>query len=244
MVFYFSGTGNSKYIAQKMAQSMNSELIDMSINRNEKHEYQLQSNESVGFVFPVYYYTINNVVFDFIQNLKITGNGYTYAIVTCGASIGGTDGYLKSELGKRGIRLDHVFPLVMPDNAVFYYNVINQTESKNLLRKSDREFEIILNKIKNQEKSNISSATLSKLFRPIYHAMSGTKKFSVTDKCISCGKCEKNCPANAIEMKNGIPVWSKTHCDMCSACINRCPVKAIQYGKGTINRNRYENPYV
>jgi len=244
MIFYFSGTGNSKYIAKKLAESTNSKLIDMSIDRNMEHEYHLDNNESVGFVFPVYYYTLNNVILDFVKNLKLTGNGYTYAIVTCGGSIGGTGGYLKSELGKRNINLDNVYPLVMPDNAVFYYNVINKGEAINLLKKSDIEFEKIFNKIINNEIKHISSIGISKIFRPIYFAMSGTKKFKVTDKCIGCGKCDKNCPAKAIEMKNGIPVWSKSHCDMCSACINRCPVEAIQYGKGTTKRNRYENPYV
>ena len=62
------------------------------------------------------------------------------------------------------------------------------------------------------------------------------------DTCIACSKCEANCPAGAIRMENGRPVWAKKKCLKCCGCINRCPVAAIQYGKKTAARGRYVNP--
>ncbi|MDO4988143.1 MAG: 4Fe-4S binding protein [Synergistes sp.] len=51
-------------------------------------------------------------------------------------------------------------------------------------------------------------------------------------KCVGCGKCEKICPVNAIEMieKDGI---KKAHviperCIGCGVCIKHCPTKALQ----------------
>lgn len=244
MIFYFSGTGNSLYIAKKLAKETGDTIVDMAVDQNEAHEFHLKENEPVAFIFPVYCYTLNDVVMDYVKNLKITGNGYTYAIVTCGGSIGGTGGLLKSELQKRGIILNQVYPLVMPDNAVFYYNVVDQNRAKEILTETDQKFVSILERIQKHEAGKNSLGVMGKALRPLYHLMSSTKRFSVTDACIHCGKCEKNCPEQAINMKDGLPVWEKSHCVMCSACINRCPVEAIQYGKGTNKRNRYQNPYV
>lgn len=243
MIFYFSGTGNSLYVAKKLAKEMNCDMIDMAENRKEAHEFQLKDNEPVGFVFPVYYYTLNDVVFDFISNLKIMGNGYTFAVVTCGGSIGGTGALLKSELKKRGITLNHTYALKMPDNAVFYYDVAGKEAIKVRLEEAEKALEQIKSQIHNKVTGKSSlKLGLAKVMRPIYHKMSSTKRFSVTEECIHCGKCERNCPEQAICMKNGIAEWEKSHCVMCSACINRCPVQAIQYGKGTRKRNRYVNP--
>ena len=58
------------------------------------------------------------------------------------------------------------------------------------------------------------------------------------EQCNGCGLCAKYCPASAISLQNGKPVW-KDQYYQCMRCINACPQQAIQYGKGTIKRRRY-----
>ena len=71
-----------------------------------------------------------------------------------------------------------------------------------------------------------------------------TANLSVTSACIGCGLCAKKCPAHAIEMKNGKPVWVKDQCVMCLGCLHRCPKFAIQYGSGkTKKHGQYRNPH-
>ena len=38
-----------------------------------------------------------------------------------------------------------------------------------------------------------------------------------------CGLCAKKCPVQAIEMRDGKPVWVKDKCVMCLGCLHRCP---------------------
>ena len=53
-------------------------------------------------------------------------------------------------------------------------------------------------------------------------------KYYVTDKCIGCGKCKRNCPASAItgELKAKHEI-NTSICIKCGACKTNCPVGAI-----------------
>ena len=63
----------------------------------------LKDNEALGFVFPVYFYTVSDPVLEFVRNLTIENASYVYAVIPCGANIGTAGGFLRSELKKRGV---------------------------------------------------------------------------------------------------------------------------------------------
>ena len=56
-------------------------------------------------------------------------------------------------------------------------------------------------------------------------------KFTITDKCMGCGLCMRNCPVNAI---TGTPkhqhVIDQVTCIKCGSCIINCPFNAIKKG--------------
>ncbi len=54
-----------------------------------------------------------------------------------------------------------------------------------------------------------------------------------TKKCIGCGQCAQNCPAEAIEMKEKLPHIDFSRCIKCFCCHELCPIKAMQ-----LKRNR------
>ncbi len=45
--------------------------------------------------------------------------------------------------------------------------------------------------------------------------------------CISCRICEKNCPANVIDMKSNLPYFDLKNCIRCYCCQELCPKRAI-----------------
>ncbi len=52
------------------------------------------------------------------------------------------------------------------------------------------------------------------------------KGFFITDSCVGCGTCRKNCPQQCIE--KGTPyVICQNHCLHCGLCEENCPVQAI-----------------
>ncbi|WP_455539344.1 EFR1 family ferrodoxin [Terrisporobacter sp.] len=243
MIFYFTGTGNSLMAAKQIAKETGDELINISeCIKNGKYSFTTKKDEKVGFVFPVYYYTIPSMVKIFIEKLELNHKGYTYALITCGGSISGAGGMLNKNLKTKGINLDQVYSVVMPDNAVLYYNVDTEEKTNEIIKNAKSSINEIITLIKKEDTASINSSILSNVGNFAYSHMNKTKKFYTTDKCISCGICAKNCPDEAIEIIDKKVKWVKSRCSKCSACINRCPVRAIEYGSKTNKRNRYVNP--
>lgn len=48
------------------------------------------------------------------------------------------------------------------------------------------------------------------------------------DKCISCGKCKRNCPMNVDMLDNSRRRKNGTECILCLKCANECPKKALR----------------
>ena len=47
------------------------------------------------------------------------------------------------------------------------------------------------------------------------------------DKCISCGKCKRNCPMNVDMLDNSRKRKNGTECILCLKCTSECPKKAL-----------------
>jgi len=88
MVFYFSGTGNSLYVAKRIAKTNNEELVSIAsllTREKEIYEYQLKENEVIGFVYPIYAWSPPKQVLEFVEKLKLSNykNNYIFSIATC-----------------------------------------------------------------------------------------------------------------------------------------------------------------
>lgn len=212
--------------------------------------YKVKDNEKVGFVFPVYFYGLPNIVNKFVEQLSLESDSkpFIYSVITCGASIGNADKMLEKKLKQKDIQLDSSFSVAMPSNYVMMYDTNDIEKQKLTLQNAEDEIENIINLIEANEKGNFANHGTMSIFTPVAYPIYGfyrkTKNFNVTENCNSCGLCEEICPSEVIKLESGNPMWNGEKCSHCSACINRCPTKAIQYGKSTLKRGRYVNPNV
>lgn len=90
MIFYFSGTGNSAWVARQLAEGQNEELLSIAMEIDRNKAYKLKEGEKVGFVFPVYAWGPPKIVLRFIHQLKLDKPGYLFFVCTCGDDTGRT----------------------------------------------------------------------------------------------------------------------------------------------------------
>ena len=243
MIFTFTGTGNSLFAARTLAHDGEEVISMIEAVRSKSFHYTLKENEPLGFVFPVYFYTVSDPVLELVRHLTVENAGFVYAVIPCGASIGAAGGFLKSELKKRGLELQRVDAPVVPDGALIFYDIDTPEKMEKQLDAATKELASIKQAIDRREGNAIKGSPIAgKIGLAAYHACMSTKAFYADEKCIGCGKCASICPSGAIEMVDGRPAWTKKKCLKCCGCLGRCPASAIQYGKKTASRGRYVNP--
>ena len=247
MIFYFTATGNSKYIADKIAAAIGDTAINITACvQIGQFSFEIEDGETVGFVVPVYGYGIPLIVSEFLDKLTISAdhNYYSYAILNCGGSTGDAERYIK-----QAFNLDAVFGIFTVNNYVPLSKIVSETKINEQLDKADIEINKFIERINARESGNFNTVKgmlpnfLTPVIYSIFKQMLKTSKFSVSDKCSGCGLCETLCPREVIERVNKKPTWIKPECELCLACLHRCPVSAIEYGRSA-GRGRYVNPRV
>lgn len=250
MILYFSGAGNSKYVALKAAEATQDNLVSIvDCAKNQRFSFDLKKGESLGIVTPVYFSGLPTIVDEFLGKLSVNAEEkpYVYLVATCGASSGSVDVYLKRHLKRIGLELSAGFCVNMPDTWTVIFSVNNKKKINKKLHRAESKINEILLKIKNQERGSFMKLKfpmfISNIMRKTYEKARSTKHFVVASSCEGCGQCAQNCPAEAIQIQSNRPVWVKEKCVMCLGCLHTCPNFAIQYGEKTKYHGQYCHPY-
>lgn len=255
MIFYFSGTGNSRWAANEIAKATNEQLVYIPDVIGSECHFELQAGERIGFVFPIHGWRPPLLVLKFISKLTTDSVGhYCYAVVTAGDSIGLAVDYLRRALDEKDIHLDSSFSLIMPESYVGlpFMDVDKKQREKEKKEKAAKDLHRFIDVIVKCKKGvndlllgplpGFFSGPVGAFF--VKHLITD-KPFHVDkDKCIGCGKCEDVCPVNDISLikyKEGkIPKWNHNgECLTCFSCYHHCPVKAIKYGHRTKHKGQY-----
>lgn len=254
MIFYFSGTGNSRWIAGEVANVQQETLIsiaDEMKKQTNSFEYTLQENEIIGFIFPVYSWAPPAIVLDFISKINFVNyqRHYLFFICSCGDDIGLTHQVLCKAVKTKGWEWNAGFSVMMPNNYVLMAGF--DTDSKDVVQKKLTEAVPALERINKYLTGRVSPVfdyhkgrfafLKTRLINPLFNKFQITAKpFYATDACVGCKLCEKACPVANITVTEK-PVWG-SNCTSCLACYHVCPRNAVQYGKVSQGKGQYFNP--
>ena len=118
MILYFSGTGNSRWVAQQLASVSNERIYDLS-KLLFSDVYELKRGEALGVVFPVHAWGPPEIVLRCISLLKLSAvPDYVYFVCTCGDDTGKTEDLFCRAVSGRGWHCDAGFSVVMPNTYV------------------------------------------------------------------------------------------------------------------------------
>lgn len=244
MILYFSGTGNSQMAAKLIAETIHDEIISINQCMREQKQAVFRSERPFVFVAPTYAWRIPKVVEDWICETDLEGSRDAYFVLTCGGSCGNAAAYAKKLCVKKNMRFRGLAQVVMPENYVAMFPTPGEMEYKAILEQAKPCITALAAQIRDgkifQEspvslKDRLQSGPVNQIYYPL---LVHDKGFSVSDKCISCGKCAKRCPLVNIKMVNGRPLWNG-NCTHCMACIGGCPTEAIEYKMKSRGNHRY-----
>lgn len=242
MVFYFTGTGNSLYIAKQIEEN------PLSIPQIIHRKNQEYAADSIGIVAPVYGHEVPLMVKDFMQK-AVFHTDYFYMILTYGNRHGGAAELEKKFCDECGIAVNYIRVIMMADNWLPGFDM---NEQKRIDKKVEENLAVILDDLA-AHKNGISEVTdedriahqqfLNRM--SLMPADAWQHLLRVTDDCSGCGICEKVCPSASVHMVNGKAVHIPGSCQTCLACAHACPQKAIQLTIPEVNSDaRYRNEHI
>ena len=251
MIFFFSGTGNTRWAAQELAKATGERLLFIPDELKTACEYTLADGERIGFCFPVHGWQPPHIVREFVDRLKIgnAGGHYAYILCTCGDSTGLAVKMLTKQLAEKGITVESCQSLTMPESYVclpFMYT--DSPEREHAKKEQARKDLDIYIKVVTERQTDYSRLTLGLTPWTFSHVIGAyfnrymitDKKFTVdADVCLHCGLCTEVCPVGDIIFDN-TPEWKNdSSCTCCLSCYHHCPVHAINYGSITRRRGQY-----
>jgi formate hydrogenlyase subunit 6/NADH:ubiquinone oxidoreductase subunit I len=245
MLFCFTATGNSLYVAKQLEKDPVS--IPQEMRKADRH----YKADSIGIVCPLFEFEIPRLVKDFIRESSFE-TGYFYLVITYGCHHGGVAGRTQAWLESVGRKADYVNTIIMHDNALIVFDM-DQQRSIEAEKQVDAHIAAIKADIGGR-KAYVQEAPAEEtdFYRHFTEWIRQTGPmytfplYQVTDSCVGCGTCTRVCPMGCIRLDGGKPVYDYARCANCMACIQACPVLAIQFAtvKEPNPRARYRNPHI
>ena len=252
MIFYFSGVGNSAWVARNLGHMLHDRVLAIAEEIHQDIQYIPVAGERVGFVFPVYGWEPPKIVLDFIRRMQMDAPDYLYFVCTCGDDTGKTNRIFTQAVEAKGWHCHAGYSITMPDTYVCLpgFDVDPEDELKRKTENAAARVKFIADELEQRVVHdkynclegafpNVKTYVLGGLFRKF---LMSPKPFYATEACVSCGLCEKRCPVHNIKVE-GKPQWG-SNCTMCLACYHACPVQAVQYGGRTKGKGQYKGEHL
>ena len=244
MILCFSGTGNSKYVAQRIADALGDEILNLNDRIKASDTSTVETGERLIIVTPTYAWRIPRVVRDWLLKTKLHGAKQACFVMTCGSEIGNADKYNRDLCVEKGLVCMGTAQIVMPENYIAMFSAPQADEAREIVAKAEPSIDRAIAAIQHNQpfaptRNNLYDRFMSGPVNLIFYKFFvNADALTVSDACIGCRQCAKRCPMNNVTLKDGKPVWGK-NCTHCMACICYCPKEAIEYGKKSVGQPRY-----
>lgn len=233
LMLYFSGTGNSKYIANLFSQSVGAKCH--SIEEKIDFKKEIQKHETIGFCYPIYASNIPRIMREFVYKYSELLKNKKLIIFCTQLIFSGDGARVFTDILPDGygevIYAEH---FNMPNNLCNcgIFSVKNGDKIKKYIKSAEKKIERIC---KDLEKGKIRKRGFNK-FSNIMGKCQGMhwieieeknkSSVQVDDDCIKCGLCTKICPMKNLDLVNG-EIVQNNNCILCYRCVNACCRKSI-----------------
>ena len=245
VMLYFSGTGNSKYIAELFCRYMNIKCY--SIENNIDFCQLLTAAEIIGFCYPIYGSRVPRIMREFVERHKdFLKNKKLF--IFCSQLIFSGDGArsFTDIFPKNWIEIIYAEHFFMPNNVcnLPLLPLASEIKIKKYMVKADQKMKDVCQNITDgiikRRGFNIISKKLGQIqgtFMPAIEKKA-MKSVFINDNCNKCLLCVSICPMKNFDYQNK-QIIHKNNCTICYRCINKCPNKAITVFINNKTRKQY-----
>ena len=261
-IYYFSGTGNTWYVAK----ALKAALIEQGAEAKAKNIEDMPASkvtellswcDKVIIGYPIYGSDSPRIMREFVANLPKSDNQKPISTFTTVALYSGDGTILYRKLfGEKGYKFETGMEFIMPNNLNVpgFPDVLPIGDEDKVHQKNLRANE----KAKKMAGAILTGKTKVQYDRVFGHLMGAVQRKHVDDfiaklnstmyvehdKCIKCMRCVKLCPADNIVFNDGkIEIFD--NCMGCMRCYHFCPTGAINITEKSLDAKkwvRYKGP--
>ena len=235
LVLYFSGTGNSRFIARQFAQLTGGEIH--SIEEPLDFASLLGASRQVTFVYPIYGSCVPLIMRQFVEGHRLSLPGKEIVILCTQALFSGDGARVFTDL-LRGIDCAVVYgehfqmPSNIPNTKLFPMASPAKTEllAKRASARLQKIGENLERGVVVRRGFNFFSKWLGFCAQRAAFSLAEGKlrrDVRINGDCIRCQKCVKLCPMGNLALGADAMIKQQGQCTLCYRCVNQCPRQAI-----------------
>ena len=257
VIFYFSGTGNTWWASEKIADSLSRAGLKANAYSIEKIDGQtanllIKSAGLVGFGYPIYGSDLPQSMKNFMANLAALKGKKAFVFCTQWLWSGNGAATGAKLLEEKGFNVKWAEHFLMPNNLSAGFIPMPYTNKKARLEK-------ILGRAENRIApfaghiiegtdckrgfsffANILGSIMRTPYRHFFHQLQNSIGIN-WEKCDNCGECVALCPVGNLYYE-GDEIKIKGSCINCLRCYNFCPLTAMTY-RGRPHPEQRKKPY-
>ncbi len=231
-VYYFSGTGNSLYVARSIAEKIKGTLMPIPKVINQS---RIETTaDCIGIVFPAYLAQHTGVpvmVENFVRKLEKVDFKYLFAVCTCGGYENVNALPTLKKLGRiirqKGGKLTAEFSVRLPMNNLQYPPYVSHDHDK-MFSDSRKKIEDICKRIKSRKKNRhkLLKTILNLSMTPLYLMLKGLYVKDLKKKAHIAP--DSSLSYNELVHLSDKSIYYTEACNGCGTCINVCPAENIK----------------
>lgn len=242
-IFYFSGTGNTKLVAEMIREEFIKNGYEVDLIRIEdvlkgSCKFDPGRYGLIGIGCQVIGYSVPNIMYKFLRKVPEAENSRVFIFRTAGGV--GPVNYnasnpVRRKLTRKGYEVFHERMFSIGSNWI---NKFDTSVVRQLYLATQKKVAAMCGEVINGQKRVLKTGLGLKLgiglaapvFSVLFRFMG--KDLKVSEACTHCGLCVDNCPAGNIYEKNH-DIRFKLSCNCCLRCVYSCPQKALSFKRLT-----------
>ena len=148
MVLYFTGTGNTRYIAKRIAEALGDELLSTNDRIKAGDTSPVTTDGRLVIVTPTYAWRIPHIVRDWLLKTDFLNAKQAWFVMDCGSEIGNAAGYNRQLAAQKQLQYMGTAQIIMPENYIAMFNAPQKEQARSIVEQAEPALQKALTQLK------------------------------------------------------------------------------------------------